>query len=222
MTGQPSGVSRRPRRTVGHNPPSHPVTLVGLTLLTLLTLGGCGIRPTSVPVDAGAAPTRMSCAAPMPSPVRSPEVGSVAGKVYLVCSGRVLAVQRTVTMPRDSDPLDRLDVARVLLEQLRSAPLDAEAEAGFSTDIPADLQVSGARPTDPDAVLRLSRQPDELPAFALAQIVCTYAPTVAAGTNRSVLLGGPADSLDRPPLRYECGSALRSDPEAARTAGVPL
>lgn len=222
MTRQPNGVLRRPRRTMGRSRPRNPVFLVGLALLTLFSLVGCGIRPTSVPVDAGAAPTRMSCAAPAPSPVRSPEVGSVAGKVYLVCSGRVLAVERTVTMPRDSDPLDPLDVARVLLEQLRSAPLGPEVEAGFSTDIPADLTVSGARPSDPDAVLRLSQQPDELPAFALAQIVCTYAPTVAAGTNRSVLLGGPADSLDRPPLRYECGSALRSDPEAARTAGVPL
>lgn len=222
MTGQPNGVFRRPRRTVGRYRPRNPVTLVAVALLTLSALVGCGIRPTSVPVDAGAAPTRMSCAAPEPSPVESPEVGSVAGKVYLVCSGRVLAVQRTVTMPRGSDPLDRLDVARVLLEQLRSAPLDEESEAGFSTDIPADLQVGSARPADPDAVLRLSRQPDELPAFALAQIVCTYAPTVAAGTNRSVLLAGPADSLDRPPLRYECGSALRSDPEAAKTAGVPL
>ena len=64
---------------------------------------------------------------------------------------------------------------------------------------------------------------DDLPSFALAQIVCTYADTAASGTDRSVVLGGPAGEdgpeSGEPLRRFECGTALRTRPEAGGHGG---
>lgn len=188
----------------------------------LAAAAGCGVRPTSVPVDAGPAPSRASCAAPEGRTPSERQDDTVAGEVHLVCGSRVLAVHRTVRLPRDANPTDRLDVARALLHELQRQPTGAEAKAGFTTDVPDGLRVTGPREGDPSTALRLSSEPTELPAFALAQLVCTYAGTAAGGTDRSVVLGGPAPDSARPYLRYECDSALRTDPKVAQTAGVAL
>lgn len=191
--------------------------------LSLATTVGCGIRTTSVPVDAGPAPSRDSCAAPARTTPTSTDEALLTSYVYLVCGSRALAVHRAVPLPENADPDDRLAVARTLLRALQQLPTDAETDAGFTTDVPHRLRVSGPRADDPSTALRLSEEPTELPAFALAQIVCTYASTPAAAEpDRTVVLGGPRPDRQRPYLRYECTSTLRTHPHAAQTAGRPL
>ncbi|MFP8885997.1 hypothetical protein [Streptomyces mangrovi] len=206
--------------------------------LAALALGGCGIRSTPVPVDAGPAPSRASCAAPAAEEERGPGDGSVRADVFLVCGGTVSAVGRTVApggseqgpapesgseSDPESGPDARLETARELLRELRRNPSRAEREAGFGSSVPGDLEIGGPVDGDPGGTLRLSRDPGGLPSFALAQIVCTLTGTAAAGRDGSVVLGGPVrDGGGEPPLRYSCTDALRGSPEAAKTAGTPL
>ncbi|MGP3952349.1 hypothetical protein [Streptomyces sp. 7N604] len=180
---------------------------------------GCGIRGTSVPVDAGPAPSRASCEVSGDRGAAADSVNSVPVKVYLVCSAQLLTVDRTVRMPGDRFSTDRTAVGRALLAELQDQPTAAEAEAGFATEVPGSLEVSGPREGDPDAALRLSRLPDELPPYALAQIVCTFAETTVADGGRSVVLGGPSDDE---PKRYPCTEGLRTRPDVAQTTGTPM
>ncbi|MCI0384667.1 hypothetical protein [Streptomyces sp. CNQ085] len=191
--------------------------------LAALALGGCGIRSTPVPVDAGPAPERASCAAPAGEEELPPVGGNVRAEVFLVCGGGVSPVGRGVSPDGPEPGRDtRLETARGLLDELRGNPSRAEREAGFSSSVPGDLEVAGPGDGDPGGTLRLSRDPTGLPSFALAQIVCTLAGTAAAGQDGSVVLGGPARDGGKPPLRYSCTEALRGSPEAAKTAGTPL
>jgi len=176
-------------------------------------LTACGIRPTSVPVDAGAAPSRVSCEAPRAT--ASPATGLKAVQVYLVCSAQVSAVPRLVPDAAG----DRLGVARELLGQLQSGAGAAETSAGFSSDVPGDLDVSGPQAGDPADTLRLSAQRDGLPSFALAQIVCTFAGTAAGSKGHTVVLGFSGSEAAR---RFSCTSDLRTLPEAAETAGTAV
>ncbi|GAA2636854.1 hypothetical protein [Streptomyces axinellae] len=223
----------RPRRT----PLALACATLGLVGVTLLS--GCGIRATSVPVDAGAAPSRVGCV--LPDGRESPEDGDGVSvvRVYLVCGSRVAPVEREVRMPHGRSSAERLPVARKLLEELKRQPHAMEDAAGFETALPEDLTISGAGRGDPDEALRLSEPLDELPSFALAQIVCTFADTAAADADNGIVLGGPADdgkpggdgdkgdgrggardSRPVPLQRFECGTALRNSPEAAETAGT--
>lgn len=210
--------------------------LAGLVLLTapaaLAAVAGCGIRPTSVPVDAGAAPSRVGCVLP-DGRESSPEGGerNLPVRVYLVCGSRVSPVERHVSLPGGSDPA-RLPTARKLLAGLQAGPDAAARSAGFSTAVPRTLRVDGPHTDDPHGALRLSTSPDKLPSFALAQIVCTYADTATAtsgsgsssSSGRSVILGGPAHGAGtgKPLRRYECDTGLRTRPDAAATAGTRL
>lgn len=203
--------------------------LAGLALLGALA-SGCGIRSTSVPVDAGAAPSRASCVLPGGRETADEnDSGNLPVRVYLACGSRVSPVERRVALP-DGDDSERLPVARGLLDALRARPDSEEEAAGFKTAVPRALKVSGAREGDPAATLRLSEPLKDLPSFALAQIVCTYADTSAAGSDRSVILGGPVDgdgsgggsAEDQEPRRFSCDTPLRTHPEAAATAGTPL
>jgi hypothetical protein len=250
-----------------HSAPDIVVTLLGLALAAVLS--GCGIRSTSVPVDAGAAPSRISCT--VPSPPRSPAApstsssGSSSGSsatspsasragspaatdgpvsqttvpVYLVCSEVVTAVLRSVPMsvgggvgPGDGSaevsPAERLAAARTLLRELQLKPDDTESASGFGTDVPGDLNVYGPREGDP-AALRLSVEQNQLPSFALAQIVCTFVGTAA--TAATAATAGPRSSDgtvvlgfsdDGPPRRFSCSSDLRTRQEAAQTAGTAV
>ncbi|MFG3252394.1 hypothetical protein [Streptomyces sp. NPDC048172] len=192
-------------------------------------LAGCGIRSTSVPVDAGAAPSRVGCVLPGDDGKDAAKEPGV--RVYLVCGSRVAPVERQVRMPEGRSSAERLPVARKLLEELKRQPDATEEDAGFETDLPDDLEITDGRKGDPDEALRLSEPLDELPSFALAQIVCTFADTAAADANNAVTLGGPEGGEDAdgdggkagPPLqRFECGTALRTRPEAAETAGTKV
>jgi hypothetical protein len=193
---------------------------VALVAMGALGAAGCGIRGTSVPVDAGAAPSRASCEVSGEHSGAVDSANAVSVKVYLVCSTQLRPVDRTVQMPRNRFSSDRLGLARALLAQLQDQPADAEEGAGFATKVPDGLEVSGPRKGDPDEALRLSEPPDDLPPSALAQLVCTYAETpVAARGGSSVVLGGPSDDA---PKHYPCTQSLRSRPGVAQTTGTLL
>lgn len=198
-------------------------TVAGLAVLCAL-LSGCGIRSTSVPVDAGAAPSRVGCVLPGDREKAGEDSkGNLPVRVYLACGSRVSPVERRVALP-DGDDSERLPVARGLLNALQAEPDPEEESAGFKTAVPRDLKVDGAGGDVPPGALRLSMSLDDLPAFALAQIVCTFTDTAASGTERSVILGGPAKGAgaDEPLRRFECGTALRTRPESAEKAGTPV
>jgi hypothetical protein len=182
-----------------------------------LLASGCGIRGTSVPVDAGPAPSRASCQAPEPG--QSAEgAGRLTVRVYLLCTSRLLSVSRSAQLTDEKTP-EPLQVARALLDQLQEQPSVAEEDAGFSTAVEDWVRVSGPAKGDPDGALRLNRLPEELQSYALAQIVCTYAETTVADSRHRVVLGGP--DADRDPLkRYECTGEMRRHPEIAADSGV--
>ncbi|MGR3938797.1 hypothetical protein [Streptomyces sp. BRA346] len=189
-----------------------------LTVVAALLAAGCGIRGTSVPVDAGAAPSRASCRAPETG--RAAEgAGRVSVRIYLLCTSRILSVNRNAQLSERKAPIEQVEAARALLDQLRQPPSASESSAGFSTAVEDWVSVSGPAKGDPDGALRLNRPPEELPSYALAQIICTFAGSAAADEEHKVVLGGP-DS-DRDPLkRYECTEEMRSRPEVAVTSGV--
>lgn len=179
-------------------------------------LGGCGIRSTSVPVDAGAAPSRVACVIPGGGDARTAPDGTAA-RVYLVCGSRVVPVHRLVRLPEK-----RPDFARALLDELQDPPGPEEVEAGFESAVPRDLKVTDAAKGDPGGALRLNTSLAELPRFALAQIVCSYADAGVADKDGGVTLGGPGDDTTQPLRRYECDTTMRSLPEAAETTGTAV
>lgn len=208
-----------------------------LAVVCAALAAGCGIRTTSVPVDAGPAPSRVSCAVPdrpratatatvsASVPASPPASGSTTAPapssaeslatVYLVCSSQVADVHRIVALAG----LTRLGTAVALLRELQQRLGMAEATAGFGTAVQGDLAVEGPHPGDPRDALRLSAPVSELPPFALAQLVCTYAADPSLSSDGSVVLGGSDDAKVR---RFTCTSALRTDPGAAETAGTAV
>ncbi|MFI6119952.1 hypothetical protein ACIBCU_08865 [Streptomyces sp. NPDC051064] len=175
---------------------------------------GCGIRSTSVPVDAGAAPSRMPCRTASAEATAPPQ-GNVSVRVYLVCASQLVTVERTVEV--DESRSDPLLVAQALLSELQRDPDANERRAGFSTDVPAGLRVTEAHKGDPEGTLRLNQQPDDLPAEALAQVVCSYAESESLGSGGSVLLGGPGNYA---PRGYLCTSETKSLPGEVPTLGA--
>ncbi|MER5890889.1 hypothetical protein ABT160_44320 [Streptomyces sp. NPDC001941] len=195
-------------------------TAAAAVLLLLAT--GCGIRTTSVPVDAGAAPSRVPCSL-SGDRVATQSQGGLPVRVYLVCAAELVAVDRTAAIDVDKGVADRVRVAQALLDQLDAEPGEGEREAGFSTSLRRPLVVSAARRGDPAGTLRLSRQPEDLPAVGLAQLVCTFAESEAAATAGTVVLGGPGEY---PPRAYRCSARTKSSPAspvptAAPTASSP-
>ncbi|MGW1374970.1 hypothetical protein ACWD6P_11955 [Streptomyces sp. NPDC002446] len=182
-----------------------------------LAAAGCGIRGTSVPVDAGGAPSRVSCKAPAGEmPPGTPPTGPRAA-VYLVCGSALAQVERAVSPAKGTAAADpRLHAARVLLAELQRTPSADEEAAGFSSALPPGLKVDGPRSGDPADALRLSIRPDDLPSFALAQLVCTYGTSPALGRTQAAVLGGPGDDTAH---RYDCSADVRAHPDIAEHAG---
>ncbi|MFJ5045259.1 hypothetical protein [Streptomyces sp. NPDC088719] len=178
---------------------------------------GCGIRTTSVPVDAGAAPSRVPCRLSASDAAgRSPD--SVSATVYLVCTSQLVTVDRPVAA--DATGADPVAAARTLLKEVQQAPPANERRAGFTTAVPAGLRVTPVRDGDPEGTVRLSSQPEDLSAEALAQLVCTYAESGTLVRDGSVVLGGPGDY---PPRGYLCTSQTKSRPgDLATPDGVRL
>ncbi|MEV7585809.1 hypothetical protein ACIRUY_34455 [Streptomyces erythrochromogenes] len=197
--------------------PAVPAVLVPLVGIALLATAGCGIRATTVPVDVGAAPSRVSCDTPAQPAGQSGAPGFRA-TVELVCGSQLVGVDRIVAMPEKGAVRDpAVQAAQALLEALERTPSAEERDAGFSTGVPAGLTAGAPKPGDPAGTVRLSRKPEDLPPVALSQIVCTLAgsDTVSAGPG-PVVLGGPdAD----PPRAWECTEAVRSRPESVPTLG---
>jgi hypothetical protein len=129
-------------------------------------------------------------------------------------------VSRTVAVtPGATASSDRLDTARRLLAELQSKPGADESAAGLSTSVPGSLDLAEARRGDPAGTLRLGVPLDELPPFALAQIVCTLAGTAAGSTGDTVVLGGTGPAA---PRRFSCTEDLRTLPDTAQTAGTAV
>ncbi|WP_433546023.1 hypothetical protein ACQPZG_13335 [Streptomyces sp. CA-294286] len=185
--------------------------LAGSALAFVVAASGCGIRTTQVPVNAGPAPSRVSCDVPSKAASAPSEAGS-AVRVFLVCGAGLVSVQRVVGVSAETMAADRMRAAHALLDELQREPSQEEKQAGFSTDVRGSLTVSAGRRGDPAGALRLSREPDDLPPHALAQIVCTYSGSAADDGDASVELGGPAED---PPRKYQCTAALKARPEAA-------
>ncbi|KUL38640.1 hypothetical protein ADL22_17895 [Streptomyces sp. NRRL F-4489] len=187
-----------------------------LVAVLALAAGACGIRGTSVPVDAGGAPSRVSCRAP--SSEASP--GAADGgrvPVYLVCGSALVPVERAVPGPQGGPGAAfRLRAARDLLTELQRPPSPDETRAGFSTAVPRSLRVDGPRAGDAPEALRLSVAPDDLPSSALAQVVCTYGRSTALGRTGAALLGGPDGAA---PHRYDCSPDVLANPDIAQHAG---
>ncbi|MFE9477933.1 hypothetical protein ACFYNM_04930 [Streptomyces spororaveus] len=194
--------------------PAVPVVLVPFALVALLATSACGIRATTVPVDVGAAPSRVSCdTQEQPSGVQG-----FRATVELVCGSQLVGVERVVPMPEKKPVRDPLAmVAQALLEALERTPTSDERDAGFTSEVPAGLSAGTPRAGDPAGTVRLSRKPEDLPPVALSQIVCTLAGSEALKADPGpVILGGPDED---PPRAWECTDAVRSRPESVPTLG---
>jgi hypothetical protein len=203
-----------PRRGLAARGPVRAAAVLAAVVAGAALAAGCGIRSTSVPVDAGAAPSRMPCrTASAETAVAPPEKVSV--RIHLVCASQLVTVDRTVEL--DGPRSDRLMVAQALLGELQQEPSVAERRAGFSTAVPAALRASEARKGDPEGTLRLSEQPEDLPPEALAQVVCSYAESEPLRAGGSVLLGGPGDYA---PRAYLCTAETRNRPGDVPTLGT--
>ncbi|MGW5396174.1 hypothetical protein [Streptomyces sp. NPDC003952] len=189
-----------------------------LALVSLGLLAGCGIRATTVPVDVGAAPSRVSCKTPTGTAAGTGGVHGIRATVELVCGAQLVGVQKMVPVPEKQPARDAaVSVTQALLEALQREPSEEEREAGFTSEVPATLTASAPQPGDPAGTVRLSRKPEDLPPVALSQLVCTLAESDAVSPGAGpVVLGGPdAD----PPRAWECTDAVRSRPESVATLG---
>ncbi|MEU8776645.1 hypothetical protein [Streptomyces sp. NPDC048606] len=187
-------------------------------LCALGGLAGCGIRATTVPVDVGAAPSRVSCENPDEAPSGQSGVQGFRTTVELVCGSQLVGVERLVPVPEKRPARDAVAlVTQALLEALQKEPTAGERDAGFTTGVPAGLTAAAPRAGDPVGTVRLSRKPEDLPPVALSQIVCTLSDSdaLSAGTGPIVLGGPDAD----PPRAWECSDAVRARPEAVPTLG---
>ncbi|MGW6566050.1 hypothetical protein [Streptomyces sp. NPDC054975] len=171
---------------------------------------GCGIRTTSVPVDAGPGPSRVPCSV-TGDEITTQSTG-VPVRVYLVCGSQLEVVDRRSPLPEEKANGNPVATASALLSQLLDEPSESERQAGFSTAVKGPLVVSGGHLGDPADTLRLSRQPEDLTPTALSQIVCTFAHSSAGAGEASVVLGGPGRYA---PRRYACTTELRERPESA-------
>ncbi|QFR02941.1 hypothetical protein F9278_31715 [Streptomyces phaeolivaceus] len=186
------------------------VRLLAATGALAALLAGCGIRATQVPTDFGPAPSMVPCELSVSDIATQATPSGMPVEVFLLCSGALVRVNRSVEAAQSTEEAQRrVVVAQGLLDALAGDPSDVEDEAGYSTAVPPGLTVTGPAPDDPEDTLRLSTAPDSLPRYALAQIVCTFADSAAAGDNGSVVLGSTsADSL----RRYECTQKTQSSP----------
>ncbi|MFF1645715.1 GerMN domain-containing protein [Streptomyces sp. NPDC058240] len=197
--------NRRARRSA--------LALAGAVAVAVLA-AGCGIRSTSVPVDAGAAPSQVPCTMSAED-ITTQALKGIPVQIYLVCSSQLVTVDRTVRV--DNSGSDRVPVAQALLDELRQKPPAEERRAGYSTAVPENLRVGAARTGDRQGTLRLSEQPEDLRSEALAQIVCTYAESDTLAPDGTVVLGGPGNYA---PRGYLCTSEMKARPKVVPTPGA--
>lgn len=193
-----------------------------LALAGVVVLAGCGIRTTSVPVDAGAAPSRMPCEVDKKDVITRSSPG-VPVRVYLVCASGLVSVERSAQIPLQRTADDREKIAQALLDELQAQPSSSEHAAGFTTYVQPPLILGSDRKGDPPGTLRISRQPEDLASSALAQIVCTFVENGATDESQAragqVVLGGPGDY---PAHGYRCDKELKTRPDAPVPTFGPL
>ncbi|MFG2310706.1 hypothetical protein ACGFS9_18830 [Streptomyces sp. NPDC048566] len=195
-----------------------PALLPVLPLLALL-LSGCGIRSTQVPTDFGPAPSRVPCALSGQDRASSSS-GGVPVQVFLVCSGQLVTVDRSVRIPDGTTEAERrVLVAQALLDELAETPSTAEQQAHYSTDVRGGMTVGGPHGRDPEDALRLSTSPADLTSTALSQVVCTFSDSAAARDDGTVVLGGPAPGALR---TYTCTPEARASPAAEPPGSTAL
>ncbi|WP_262387353.1 hypothetical protein [Streptomyces sp. TRM49041] len=213
VAGRGTGRGRQGRRPRGRG-----AALAGVVAVLAAVTVGCGIRTTSVPVDAGGAPSRVPCSLSDTEAPDEPADG-VPVRVYLVCASALEAVDRTVLLPDGvSGDASRVATAQALADAARERPSQIERQAGFTTYLQRPLTVSAGRAGDPPGALRLSRQPEDLPPEALAQLVCTYAESDTTSVRGTVVLGGPGDY---PVRRYVCDRSVKERPESPVPTRAP-
>ena len=188
--------------------------VLGLLLAVLVT--GCGIRATSVPTDFGPAPSRAPCELNRPT-VEAKTSDGLSARIFLVCSSQLVTVNRTLHVP--SGPDDRAGVAQALLDELRLRPPTPERQAGYTTDVRNVLTVSAEPFGNGQLALRLGTSMRTLTAYALAQLVCTFAYSPAGGKNHTVILGG---SRPDPLRRYRCTPEVLSRPGTTGPPSTPV
>jgi hypothetical protein len=206
---------RHPAESTTKNP-----TVLFLRLLGIMALAACatacGVRTTSVPVDAGPAPSRLPCVVTKDSVITEGTPG-VPVHIYLVCASELAPVERTAWIPEQRRTVDETQILQSLLDELQAEPSLSEREAGFSTAVQGPLVLSRPHRGDPAGTVRLSRQPEDLSPTALAQIVCTFAENSVPG--KVVVLGGPGDY---PPRGYRCDTQTKSHPDAPAPTVDPV
>ncbi|WP_244291817.1 hypothetical protein [Streptomyces wuyuanensis] len=179
-------------------------------------VSGCGIRTTTVPVDAGPAPSRVPCTLSGKETATQTQP-QMPVRVYLVCASALEAVDRTVPISEGRTG-NRVRIAQALLGELLEEPSETEREAGFATLVRGPLTVSPPRDGDPAGTLRLSRQPEDLPPAALAQVVCTLAESEVATGSGTVVLAGPGEYA---PRGYRCTDSVKQRPDTALPTAGP-
>ncbi|MFC7307297.1 hypothetical protein ACFQVC_24115 [Streptomyces monticola] len=187
-------------------------SLAALTAVLTVALAGCGIRATEVPTDFGAAPSRVPCVTTAADVSTQSQTG-IPEQIFLVCGSQLVRVDRTVRLPSGGgagEASDRVRVAQALLDELREPPTETEEQSGFTSDVKGRPQVSGPRAGDVKSALRLNTPPERMSPYELAQIVCTFAHSVAAADDGAVVMGGPDENS--PLRRYECTEELRARP----------
>ncbi|MFM9369525.1 hypothetical protein [Streptomyces sp. Da 82-17] len=205
------GTGAAPRRTRLRTRSWPALGAVAAVLAAAVT--GCGIRATEVPTDFGPAPSRVPCVSTAAEVTTThSHSGTVPEEIFLVCGSQLVRVDRAVNLTAAAAE-DRVRVAQALLSELREPPTEAEEQAGFTSDVKGDPKVTGPRGSDPATALRLSTPPERWSPYELAQIVCTFAESVAAERDGTVLLGGPDEAS--PLRRYECTEELRARPGTA-------
>ncbi|APY86708.1 hypothetical protein DCW30_28615 [Streptomyces alfalfae] len=182
-----------------------------VTAVLAAGLAGCGIRSTEVPTDFGPAPSRVPCLM-SGSSIASQSGSEVPVQVFLVCAAQLVTVDRAVRVHEGKATTDRVRIAQALLDELAASPSEGEKQAGFATDVRGGITVSGPARGEPEEAVRLSRPPQDLSAFALAQIVCTLADSAASAEDQTVIMGGPGGD---PLRRYTCAPEVRSRPGSA-------
>ncbi|MER7814146.1 hypothetical protein [Streptomyces sp. NPDC096153] len=211
------GTEAGPGRGTARHGVRRAVAAVAGAVALAAAVSGCGIRTTTVPVDAGPAPSRVPCT------LSGKETAAQAQpqmpvRVYLVCASALEAVDRTVPISEGRTG-NRVRIAQALLGELLEEPSETEREAGFASLVRGPLTVSPPRDGDPAGTLRLSRQPEDLPPAALAQVVCTLAESEAATAGGTVVLAGPGEYA---PRGYRCTDSVKQRPDTALPTTGPL
>ena len=159
--------------------PRHPALVV---LSLAVVLAGCGVPTSSPPEVVSAVPYDLAQASPAPSPTTR-ATSPVGLKIWLVRDDALVPVTSSVAST------DVSGAAAEAVERLAAGPSDEERNAGLSTALGADVQLSVTEVRDGRATVGIRSEGQtpsagELP-LAVGQVVLTL--TSIAGIDDVVL-----------------------------------